>query len=113
MKLDVIKGIYKKKSEENEKKRLKALNDVLEALRKLREEIFFEDAYLFGSVTRPYSFGEHSDIDIAFQGLYDDKLFYATGFLSSSVERDVNVVKLESIHFKENILKNGIRWKRN
>ena len=37
---------------------------ILTAIDKLSEEIAFKEAYLFGSVTKPFRFSERSDIDI-------------------------------------------------
>ncbi len=112
MGLEIIKGIYKKKTEEREKLRKEFLKRVFEALKKLSEDVSFEDAYLFGSVTEENRFSGSSDIDIAFKNLDRDRLFYAVSFLSTCLGRDVNVVHLEDIHFKDKIMKEGIRWKR-
>lgn len=111
MRLEVIKEIYKKKAEEREQLRLKTIKDTFEAIKRLAEVAFFQEAYIFGSVTEPYQFGESSDIDIAFKKLDRDRLFFAVSFLSRWLGRDVNIVHLENIHFKERILKDGMRWK--
>ncbi len=111
MGLEVIEKVHQKKRAKKEKTRKKALRDISTVLELLKKDVFFEDAYLFGSVTKPFQFHEHSDIDLAFKGLDGDKLFFATGFLSRYLERDVNVVPLEDIHFKDKILKQGIKWK--
>lgn len=112
MSLEVIKEIYKKKAEERERLRLKTIKDTFEAIKRLAEVASFQEAYIFGSVTEPYQFGESSDIDIAFKGLDRDRLFFAVSFLSRCLGRDVNIVHIENIHFKEKILKDGMRWKK-
>lgn len=112
MGLEVIRKVYKRKSEEREILRKRVLKDVFKALENLRDEVSFEEAYIFGSVTEPYRFGEHSDIDFAFIGLDRDKLFFAAAFLSRYLNRDANVMHLGQIHFKDKILRSGIKWKR-
>ncbi len=112
MGLEVIEKIYQEKSKERERIRKKALREISVVLELLRKEILFEDVFIFGSVTNPSQYYEQSDIDLAFKGLERDKLFFVTGYLSRHLERDINVVDLEEIHFKEKILKTGIRWKK-
>ena len=112
MGLEIIRKVYKKKAEEGERLRLKTIKDTFEAIQRLREEVPFQEAYLFGSVTETYQFGTSSDIDIAFKGLDRDRLFFAVSFLSRYLERDVNVVHIEGIDFKDKILKEGMRWKK-
>lgn len=112
MGLEVIKDIYRRKAEKRERLRKEFLNTVYKALERLSEEVSFEDVYIFGSLTEPYKFGEYSDVDIAFKGLDRDGLFYAVSFLSGHLNREVNGVHMEDIHFKDKILKEGIRWKR-
>lgn len=112
MGMEVIKNVYKRKLEERENLRLNLLEDVNRVLGKLLREVRFEEAYIFGSLTRPYRFSEASDIDIAFKALDKDRLFFTVGFLSRELERDVNVVEIENIHFKDKILREGIRWKK-
>lgn len=111
MGLEIIKEVYKKKSEERERLRTRVIQDTLKALERLSEEVSFREAYIFGSLVKPYQFGKFSDVDIAFSGLDKDKLFFVTSFLSRYLERDVNVVHIEDIHFKDKILKEGIKWK--
>ena len=112
MKLDTIKKIYKKNSEKNEKLRKKAIETISQALKDFKNEFIFEEAYIFGSVTKPYKFKKPSDIDIAFTKLDRDKLFLAVSFLRRYFERNVNVVHLEDVHFQKKIVKEGIRWKK-
>ncbi|MDP6395203.1 MAG: hypothetical protein QF466_07120 [Desulfobacterales bacterium] len=112
MELDTLKTIYNKKSEENEKLRLKSIERLSQALGVLKSEVTFEDAYIFGSLTKPHKFKAKSDIDIAFAKLERDKLFFAVSFLSRYLERYVNVIHLEDIHFQNKIIKEGIRWKK-
>ncbi len=112
MGLEVIKNIYEKKDEKRERIRKSLLGNIFGVLKRLREEVYFREAYIFGSVTRPYQFGESSDVDIAFIGLNKERLFATIGFLSRELGRDVNVVLIENIHFREKILREGIKWKK-
>jgi len=112
MGLEIIKKIYEKKIEEREKKRVEILKKTFEALKELSKIVSFKEAYIFGSVTKPYQFGEYSDIDIAFKDFDSDKIFYMTAFLSSYLLRDVNVIDIEKVHFKEKILRESIKWKK-
>jgi len=113
MGLELIKSIYERKAEERERARGKFIKSVFDALKKLAGEAYFREAYLFGSVTKPYQFGEASDVDIAFEGLDPEKLFFSVGFLDRELGREVNAVLLENIPFREKILREGIKWKRN
>lgn len=112
MGLEIIKEVYRKKTEDMEKMRTSVLKDVFDALKKLRKEVFFEEAYIFGSLSKPNQFGRFSDIDIAFKRLDEDKLFFTAGFLTRELNRDVNVTPLEKLHFKNKITREAIRWKK-
>lgn len=112
MDLEIINDIYKKKAEAREKARLIIIKQLGEALEKLAEEVSFAEAYIFGSVIKPYRFGDASDLDIAFKDLDRDRLFSVISFLSDYLQRNVNAVHLEDIHFQEKIVKDGIRWKK-
>lgn len=112
MGLEVIREVHRKKAEEREMRRKEVIDDVFNALKELSDEVFFEEAYVFGSITKPYQFWESSDIDIAFKGFDNEKLFSATGFLSARLERDVNLISIEKVHFRDKIIMEGLRWKK-
>jgi predicted nucleotidyltransferase len=103
---------YQKKDKKREELRKKTLHDVFKVLEDLSKDTVFDEAYIFGSVAEESKFSEHSDVDIAFKGLNRDNLFQVVSFVSDKLGRDVNVVHLEDIHFKEKIIREGIRWKR-
>lgn len=86
---------------------------VFSALAKLADDIFFEDAYLFGSITKEKSFREKSDVDIGFLGLKDKDVIRATALLSRELDVDVDVVQLEEYKLAEKIMREGIKWKKN
>ncbi len=50
-------------------------------------------------------------MDFAFLGLEKDKFFYTVAFLSNYLEREVDVVEMEKVKFREKIKKEGIKWK--
>jgi len=110
--LETIARVYEKKAGENERLRRETLDRLLVSLKALSETERFETVYIFGSLTVPYRFADRSDIDLAFQDLDGDRLFYLTGKLSDLLGRDVNVVQLETVRFKDKILKTGIEWKK-
>lgn len=93
-----------------EELRLQLIERLFGALHKLHRTIAFHEAYLFGSITRPYKFSKDSDIDIGFTGLKDEDFFKAMAFISGELGRDVDVVQLERHRFAEKIKKEGIKW---
>lgn len=112
MGLEVIKSIYERKDKERERVRKDLIGDIFGVLERLSEEVCFMEAYIFGSVTKPYQFGESSDVDIAFKGLDKERLFATISFLNRELGRELNVVLLEDVHFKEKIIRDGIKWKK-
>lgn len=107
--LDKVIAISQEKREQQRAERLAALLTALEQLSKL---IPFEEAYVFGSLTKPYRFSPNSDIDIGFIGLRDVDFFPAMAFLSRELGRDVDFLQLEGHRLKEKVISEGIRWKR-
>lgn len=91
-----------------EQLRREFLHAVGNALAELSHQIAFTEASIFGSLTRPESFSEESDIDIAFVGLRDEDFFRALAFLSRRLARDVDIVQLERHPRKAQILQEGI-----
>lgn len=64
-----------KKKQERERLRKQLLAVAMHALDKLVREISFDQAYLFGSVSRPHRFSELSDLDVAFKRLAGNDSF--------------------------------------
>lgn len=81
-----------------------------DALDRLAKEIFFVEAYLFGSIVKPYRFVKGSDIDIGFIGLKDEYFFKAMSFISRELGIDVNVIQLEGHRLENKVKREGIRW---
>jgi len=101
----------KKKTRELFRKRM--ISEVFEVLAGLSEKVTFDEAFLFGSLVRPYAFNDHSDIDIGFLNLDNDVFFFTIAFLSERLGRDVDVVQLETAgRIRTKILKEGIRWRK-
>lgn len=100
------------KRRQREEERLKLLDRIGEALGKLSSEISFKEAYVFGSVTKPYRFLKDSDIDIAFVGLRDEDFFKAMAFLARMLCREVDVLTLEGHRMEGRVKEEGIPWKK-
>ncbi len=101
-----------KKKKDQEALRLQLLDKLGHALDDLSREIPFEEAFLFGSITKPFRFSEQSDVDVGFVGLQDDQFFRAMSFLSAKLCVDVDIVQLETHRLGEKIKREGTRWKK-
>lgn len=66
------------------------------------------EVYLIGSITRPYSFHENSDIDIVLKNYSGDRFEIWTE-LEASLHRRVEVIIFESCHFQEHIIQQGMK----
>lgn len=108
---DLMRKYLRLEAEMRERKRRELLARTISALNKLSSRVKFRGAYIFGSITKPYMFFDSSDVDIAFLGLEEDKLFFTVAFLSEEIGRDVDVIELEKAPFKDKILREGIRWR--
>jgi predicted nucleotidyltransferase len=108
----LLDEVIEKKREEREDFRLRVLAKSMKALDGLSGEIAFEEAYLFGSVTRPFGFSESSDIDIGFVGLDNMDFFKTMSYLSEETGHDVDIVQIEDHGLAEKIKRGGIRWRR-
>ncbi len=83
-----------------------------EALSALAGQMDFDDAYLFGSITKKGKFRNRSDVDIGFVGLKGRDVLRATAFLSGKLGMNVDVVQLEGYRLARKIMQEGVRWKR-
>ena len=75
-------------------------------------EIAFDEAYLFGSVSKPFRFSESSDIDIGFVGLDNRHFFKVMSYLSEETGHDVDIVQIEDHRLADKIKRGGVRWRR-
>jgi predicted nucleotidyltransferase len=108
----LLDEVIEKNRKRQEELRLWVIEKILSAIDKLSEEIAFKEAYLFGSVTKPFRFSERSDIDIGFIGLDSRGFFKAMSYISNEAGRDVDIVQLENHRLAAKITKGGIRWRR-
>jgi uncharacterized protein len=108
----LLDEVIEKNRKRQEEFRLGVIEKILAAIDKLSEEIAFEEAYLFGSVTKPFRFSERSDIDIGFTGLDNRHFFRVMSYISEEAGRDVDIVQLEDHRLAAKIKKGGIRWRR-
>lgn len=108
----LLAEVIEKNRERQEEVRLRIIEKILTAIDRLSEEIAFKEAYLFGSVTKPFRFSEKSDIDVGFIGLDNRHFFKVMSYISEEAGRDVDIVQLEDHRLAAKIKKGGIRWRR-
>ncbi|MDK2412330.1 nucleotidyltransferase domain-containing protein [Aphanizomenon sp. PH219] len=75
-------------------------------------EFGIDKAYIFGSVTRVGKFRQNSDVDVAVENINPEKYCLAISFLSTYLERDVDIIRLNDCHFSDRIRQTGILWKK-
>jgi len=109
---ELLDEVIKKKRKKKEELRLWVIAKILTALDRLSGEIAFDEAYLFGSVTKPFKFSERSDIDIGFIGLDNRHFFKVMSYISEEVGRDVDIIQLEDYRLADKIKKGGVLWRR-
>lgn len=109
-KTTLLDEVVEKKRKKQEELRLLLIEKILAVIGELSEKIDFEEAYLFGSVIKPFRFSERSDIDIGFVGLDDRHFFKVMSLISEEAGRDVDIVQLEDHRLADKIKRGGIRW---
>lgn len=108
----ILDVAIKKKKIEREELRLHLIEKILSILDRLSSEIPFDEAYIFGSITRPFRYAEGSDLDIGFVGLDNKHFFEVMSFISSEIGIDTDIVQMEGHRLAEKIKREGIRWKK-
>jgi uncharacterized protein len=108
----LLNAALMRRRQENERQRLIVLNQVTEWLDARGADYGIDQAYLFGSLTRPNGFTEESDVDIAVEPIEPDRFFTVMGALTELVGRDVDLVELSKCHFADRIRQKGIVWKK-
>jgi len=108
----LLDEVIEKKKKEREDLRRHMIAKILTAIDRLSGEIAFGEAYLFGSVTKPFRFLESSDIDIGFVGLDNRHFFKAMSYLSEETGHDVDIVQIEDHGLADKIKRGGISWRR-
>ena len=100
------------RARDRERDRRRLLARVMEALDQLSRDYGWNEAYVFGSLTRPGRFRPESDVDVAVSGLNKFALFAFVGDLSSLLGRSVDVVMLEECPIAEAIISKGVKWQK-
>ena len=109
-KTDVLDRAIARKRREREALRLAVQ---ARALRLLDESpVALDEAILFGSVVRPGRFSARSDVDVAIPDLEPRAYFALMGHLEDGLEREINLVPLDTCHFADSIRRSGLRWSR-
>ena len=93
-----------------EQQRQQILAQVVHWLETVGSQHGIEQAYIFGSLTRPGDFTEASDVDIAISGKLPENFCTLMSFLSTSLGREVDLIQLEQCHFCDRIREKGILW---
>ncbi|MBZ0190085.1 MAG: nucleotidyltransferase domain-containing protein [Candidatus Kuenenia stuttgartiensis] len=106
----LLDRILEQEKKEREELRLRLIEKLFKTFDMLSHEIPIKEAYLFGSITKPYRFQKDSDVDIGFIGLKDEYFFKAMSVISREIGRDVDVVQLEEHRLIEKIKKDGVKW---
>jgi predicted nucleotidyltransferase len=93
-----------------ETERQATLHQVITILDEVAGPFSLSQAIIFGSLTQPGRFHVNSDIDIAVLDLPPEHFFDLAVALSQTLERDVDLVELEKVHFADKIRREGIWW---
>jgi len=105
--LDQIQAQHR---QQNEQERLATLAKITSWLESNAHSYGIFEAYIFGSVTRPYGFTQLSDVDVAVEQIHPQLFFPAIADLSEQVERDVDLIELSKCHFSNLLRQKGIKW---
>ena len=105
----IDKAIIRKRNED-EARRLQCIERLFDILHNLSKSIFFNEAYVFGSVVKPHRFSELSDIDIGFIGLKDEDFFKTMSFISSQIGVEVDIIQLEGHRLADKVKREGVIW---
>ena len=100
----------KEQSCKREAVRLETLNRLNKALTELKKRFEWDDIYIFGSVNKTYRFQKSSDIDIGIAGLKSNDLYRFAAELSSMMDRNVDIVRLEESRMADEIRRKGAQW---
>lgn len=93
-----------------EAERQATLHQVITILDEVAGLMSLSQAVVFGSLAQPGNFHANSDIDIAVIDLPPEHFFDLAVTLSQTLERDVDLVELDKVHFADKIRREGIWW---
>jgi uncharacterized protein len=102
-KTNLLDAALARRREDNEAQRLATIKQAIYWLETEGEQYGINQAYLFGSVARPYQFTRNSDVDVAVEQFNPEDFFVAMAALSETLERDVDLVDLSKCHFAHRI----------
>jgi uncharacterized protein len=71
-----------------------------------------EEAFVFGSLVRPFSFDSRSDVDLAVHALDPRDYFSLKTYLEQELQREVDLLEIETCRFSDKIRRTGQRWTR-
>ncbi len=97
-----------RKQKQNEDLRKKTLHYAREVVKNYFADKKVSHVYLAGSLLYTNKFRQHSDIDIAVEGLQDD-FFKIKSELEGLLDRDVEIIELEKCRFARSIRERGER----
>ena len=106
----LLDEVIERGKKEREELRHYLIIKLFDVLDRLSAEASFSEAYLFGSIAKPYKFSKDSDIDIGFVGLGEEDFFKAMSFISREIGRDADVIQMEDHRLAEKIKREGIKW---
>lgn len=106
----LIDETINRKRKEREAARLQLIKRLFDILERLSKKVSFDEAYLFGSVTKPHRFAELSDIDVGFIRLKDEDFFKTIAFISNEIGLEVDVIQMEGHRLADKVKREGIRW---
>ena len=102
-----------KQKVQNEQARQQLLPYVLEWLEENAATYEIYNGYIFGSLTQPNRFTQHSDVDIAIETYKSGDVCGLMSALSMHIDRDVDAIPLDQVHFAEKIRNTGVPWTAN
>ena len=108
---EVLDRALARKRREREALRLAVQARALKLLDESPVEL--DEAILFGSVVRSGRFSARSDVDLAVPDLEPRDFFTLMGHLEEGLEREIDLVPIDTCHFADSIRRTGLRWTRN
>lgn len=102
-----------KQKAQNEHARQKLLPVTVKWLRDNAVRYGIASGYVFGSLTCANRFTNHSDIDVAIETYKTGDVCGLMSALSMHLNRDIDLIPLDQVHFAEKIRKSGVSWTAN
>ncbi|MCX7667854.1 MAG: nucleotidyltransferase domain-containing protein [Atribacterota bacterium] len=100
--------LEEEKSVQQEQERKVTLTQTAALLRTYFSQKRVREVYLTGSLLQEGKFSRFSDIDVAVLGLQED-YFKTLVDLERLLDRTVDLIELEGCHFRDDIMKRGLR----